>query len=137
MKNKNNNSVEKIHIENLSKKREEYVKVWQESWDEEAGHYTSEENPEIDKLSNLILDCIKTWRFSLPFEFIIEELTKLGQAPCLLYDDNGHFAVSGDGFQSVALEEAIDMEMSHFIEKEAWKDSIRQALDYYLDNEEF
>jgi len=128
-------STTQILIENLSNERYEYIKVWQESWNEEAGHYTSEENPKIDELSDQILDLIKTGKWDLSFEFIIEELTKLGWAPCLLYDDDGHFAITGGGMQSIGTENSNDIALIHWIPAEEWKDSIREALDYYLENE--
>ena len=130
-----NQSVEEIHIHNLSLKREEYLKVREESWEEEAGHYSQEENPEIDSLGDEILKYIKLWKYALPFEFIIEELTKLGWAPCLLYDDGGHFAITGEGMQNIPGEEKSDMQLEHWVKKEEWHDTIRQALNYYLDHE--
>jgi hypothetical protein len=129
-----NKSTEQIIIEKLSDERYEYIKQREESWEEEAGHYSVEENPKIDTLADEIFEKIKVWKYSLPFEFIIEELTKLGQSPCLLYDDNGHFAISGDGVQSISID-IEDQELIHFIEKDMWKDSIREALDHYLNNE--
>ena len=130
-----NRSVEEIHIDNLSKRRYELNDKYQASWDEEAEDYQNEYPEEIDTLSDQILDCIKKWRYALPFEFILEELTRLGWAPCLLYDDNGNFAISGEGMQSISIEGKDDCHLSHFVEKDMWQDSIRKALDYYLDNE--
>ena len=131
-------SVEQNHIKNLSLKRYELNDKYQSSYDPsigEYGEYTVKYPEEIDELAEQILDCIKKWRYALPFEFIIEELTKLGWAPCLLYDDAGHFAISGEGYQSLVVDETTDVDLGHFVKKEMWQDSIRQALDYYLDNE--
>jgi hypothetical protein len=128
-------SVELIHINNLSIKRQEYVDKYQNSYDEkigEYGDYTIDEPEEIDFLAGEILKYIKVWRHLLPFEFIIEELTKLGWSPSLLYDDNGHFAISGDGMQTIS-ENKEDCQMYNFVEKDMWKDTIREALNYYLD----
>lgn len=131
-----NRSVEEIHIENLSKKRYEYIHQYNDSWDDEAGDYTIEEPKEIDELGDEIFKYIKLWKRSLPFEFIFEELTKLGHAPSLLYDDDGRFAIVSDGYQTVPIGEATDVEMGHLVKKERWKDSIREALDDYLNNDE-
>lgn len=128
-----NKSVEQNHIENLSKKRYEYVNMYENSYDEEKMKYTIEEPKEIDELGDNIYESLKKWRRQLSFEFIIEELTKLGQAPCLLYDDNGHFAVCGDGTQSVPFGDKSDIILAHFVEKDSWKDSPREALNSYLD----
>jgi hypothetical protein len=124
----------KINIENLSKERYKYIEERNESWEEEAGHYTIEENPKVDELGEQIFDKIKTERKILSFEFIIEELTKLGQAPCLLYDDDGHFAISEEGIQTISTNGKDNRELYHFIEERMWQDSIREALNYYLDN---
>ena len=126
---------EQIHIENISLKRYELIRTKEDSYDEEKEDYTIEESEEVGKLGDQIWDCLKNWRYSLSFEFIFEEITKLGGAPCLLYDDNGHFAISGEGMQSLSFEPA-DTEMIHFIKKDLWKDSIREALNYYLDHDE-
>lgn len=133
-----NFSVEQNHIDNISKRRRELNDKYQNSYDPsigEYGDYTSEYPEDIDTLADQVLDCIKKWRYALPFEFILEELTHLGWAPCLLYDDNGHFAISGEGMQSISPEGADDCHLSHFVEKDMWQDSIRGALNYYLDNE--
>jgi hypothetical protein len=88
---------------------------------------------EIDQLAEQILKAIKDNKENLTFEFIFEELTKIGWAPCLLYDDNGRFAISGDGFQTVPEDSPADISMMCFVEKDYWKDSIREALYYFLD----
>ena len=121
-----NRSVEHIHIENLSKKRYEYFS---------QDKISEKDQNQIDDLARQILDYIKNWRYALSFKFIFEELTNLGWAPNLLYDDNGNFAISGDGIQSIS-DEPDDCDMHHFIKKDLWKPSIREALDYYLDYED-
>jgi hypothetical protein len=123
-----------VIIEDLSKQRYEYLNQKEDTWDEDAGKYLYEPK-EIDQLADQILEIIKKERNNLPFEFIIEELTKLGDAPCLLYDDNGYFAISGSGFCSINPEPA-DWEGVFTIEEKEWKPSIREALDYYLDYDE-
>lgn len=131
-----NRSVEEIHIENLSKKRYELFAKYNESYDEEISDHRDEYPEEIDTLADEILKYIKSWRKVLPIEFILEELSKLGWAPCLLYDDEGHWAVSCEGMQDVAIGDPIDMNMIHFVEKHMWKPTIREAIYYFLDYEE-
>ena len=128
---KENFSVEQIQITDLSKKRYELFAI-----ENEEDELSDEVNEEIDKLAVQILDYIKTWRRTLPFEFIMEELTKLGWAPCLLYDDDGHWAISGEGMQSIPMDEHQETGedwISHWVSE--WHDTIRQALDNYLDTE--
>jgi hypothetical protein len=58
-----------------------------------------------------------------------EELASIGHCPNLLNDDNGHWAVKFDGFQSVPFgDEPDDVETTFFVEKDSWRDTIREAL---------
>jgi len=123
-----------IIVEEISKKRYKLIQEMEASWDEELLEYKIDKNSEIDQLEEYILGHLKNGKYNLPFDFIIEELTKLGWAPCILYDDNGHFAISSDGVQSISVDKQ-DQELTHFIEKDMWKDSLREALDYYLTNQ--
>jgi hypothetical protein len=50
------------------------------------------------------------------------------------HDDDGHFAITDDGFQTIN-QGKNDQQLIHFIEKDMWKNSLREALDYYLTNE--
>ena len=133
-----NRSVEEIHIENLSKKRYEYFAMDDPdfvSGKTDEGKYQKE----IDELGAEILKYIKLWKWALPFEFIFEELTKLGWAPCLLYDDNGGFAVSGEGMQSIPMDTVQETGtdwISHWVKKDGWFPTIREALNSYLDEDE-
>jgi len=120
-------------IQDLNKKRDVFLQIREDSWNPKTNKYEVSDE-EIDKLADQIISLIREHRNDLPFEFIFEQLTKLGHAPNLLYDDNGHFALIGDGYQSVP-DEISDIEMQFFVEKEHWKNSIREALDDYLDNE--
>ena len=123
---------EQIQIKDLSIKRYDYIHKRNETWNEVEYLYNPEK--EIDSLGDEILAKIKEWGNLLSLEFILDELSNLGQAPNLLYDDNGHFAITSDGFQNVSSEEEpIDMNMSFFVPKESWKKTIREALDFYLD----
>jgi hypothetical protein len=121
-------------ITKLSNLRDSYLKLKEESWNETEQFYIY--NPsEINTLGDEILLNLLKYRNDLPFEFIFEELTKLGHAPNLLYNDNGKFAITGNGFQSVVTgDEVEDVEMQFFIEKDYWKKTIREALNHYLDS---
>lgn len=90
-------------------------------------------NQKIDELSEEIQRYIKAYFESIPFEFIMEELSKLGQAPNLLYDDNGNWAVTSEGFQNVVSgDEPEDVETHFFLEANNWKSTPREALLHYL-----
>lgn len=86
---------------------------------------------EIDEYAEEITKLLKEGFDTLEFDFIIEQLSFLGQAPCLLYDDNGNWAISSDGYCSISLEVA-DWEGSFFVEKKCWKETPKQALKFYL-----
>lgn len=127
-------SSEQYHIESLSNKRYELLDKQHASWNEEKMDYDLE-IPEIDELANEILKYIKLYRNNLTFEFIFDELTKLGQAPNLVYDDNGNFAITSAGIQEVTTE-LSDLAITSLVTKEQWKPTIREALDHYLDGDE-
>jgi len=60
-----------------------------------------------------------------------ERLDWLEEQDCysLVSDDGGRWACVVDGMQSVPEEDAGDIATSFFIEKDEWKDSIREAID--------
>ena len=97
--------------------------------------YNKDENDkQVDELAITILDFIKKGFGFLKFEFIFEELSKLGQCPNLLNDDNGHWAVTCDGFQSIPedLDKPSDIETQFWVKANQWKDTPREALQSYL-----
>jgi hypothetical protein len=70
-------------------------------------------------------------------EQALEALARIGYCPCLFNDDNGHWAISFDGFQSVPAGDAPDDISTYcWIEKKWWKDSIKEALIYSLENDD-
>jgi len=120
-------------IQDLSKRRDGFLQIREDSWNPKTNKYEVDDK-EIDKLGDQIFSLLKIHKDDFPLEFIIEQLTKLGHAPNLLYDDNGHFALVGDGYQSIA-DGISDVELQFFVEKENWKNSVREALNEYLDSE--
>lgn len=94
-------------------------------------------NDKIDQLAKEIESLIKTNFEFISFELIMDELANLGQAPNLLYDDNGNWAVTSQGFQNVVYgDEPQDVETHFFVEAKFWKPTPREALKYYLNYEE-
>lgn len=88
---------------------------------------------QVDKLAKQIKAAIEDNFNSLEVDFIIETLTHLGEAPCVMYDDNGMFAVSGAGYQPVVTgKQRIEGAITVFVEKKQWKKTIRAALKHYL-----
>lgn len=123
------------NIEHLLFRRKEYLNRYESSFDNELGDYTINEPKEIDEIANEIVDYILKHKDEIEFEVIIESLTHLGGAPNLLYDDNGHFAITDEGIQSVCYgDEPEDVETSFTVEKIHWKSTIREALNHYLES---
>ena len=128
-------NLEKIEeISSLSQLRQEYVKKWEDSYNEGSEEYEDHLSElEMDKLSDTIWAHIREHRSVLPLEFILEELTVLGGSPYLVYNDNGYFAMTEDGFNSVNSGEPVDSAINCFVYASQWKKTIREALDNYLD----
>ena len=67
---------------------------------------------------------------------VLQTLSHHGYCPALLNDDNGHWAVTFDGFQAVPNgDDPDDIETTFFVEAADWKDSIREALIHALEKE--
>lgn len=87
------------------------------------------ESIETAILVTLVIPYFETY----PCDFIIETLTKLGQAPNIMYDDNGLFAVSGAGYQPVVTgDEKLEGIISVLCTPEMWQKTIREAIWHYL-----
>jgi hypothetical protein len=129
-------SIEKKILE-LNKERNKFLKKYDKSWDENIFDYNIKQPKEIDEIGNQIRNIIIEEQDNLSVEFIIESLTKLGEAPSILYDDNGHFAVTGDGYQSLPSDDfpKDDISMSFYVEKKKWFRTIRKALKNYLEED--
>ena len=86
-----------------------------------------------DEIKDIIVDEFRTNFDKYEVDFIIETLTKFGDAPCVMYDDNGMFAVSGDGYQPVVIDdERIEGDITVYVSKEQWFKTIRESLRYYI-----
>lgn len=97
------------------------------------------EDDTVDSLTREILATISRGRDELSFEDMFEACTHLGQAPTLLYDDNGHFAVGYTGMQSMSLDPEEDYARENtfdgawILPPNSWKKTVREALYNYLD----
>lgn len=62
------------------------------------------------------------------------KLAAVGGSPAVINDDNGHWAVSEEGYQTISVgKEPKDCQTTFFIAADKWKDSIREAVNTYLD----
>jgi hypothetical protein len=122
----------KIHVEHIKSLSDFRSKLIEKDNNEKA---SEQEILRIDELEEEILGYIKQHFNLLPFEFIMDELSKLGWCPSLLYDDNGHWAISTTGFQNVPEgDDPEDIEIFNIVKKEQWENSPREALYKYLHN---
>lgn len=95
-------------------------------------------NDEVDNLTREIIDLIKESIAELEFDFIMDQLANMGHCPNLLNDDNGHWAVTCDGYQNVVFgDETQDVETHFYVEAKQWKDTPKEALKVYLTEEEY
>jgi len=121
-----------ISINNISVKRDFYIKLEEDSYDVITQEYLLKPT-EIDLLGKEIILNLYKYRNRLSVDFIIEQLTKLGGSPSLLYDDRGMFAIVSEGFQNVPEEGGNDMYFNFYVTADNWKPTIREAINYYLD----
>ena len=97
----------------------------------------STNDKKIDALSHKIQQLLKDNFDSLPFEFILNQLSRLGMAINVLNDDNGHWAVTADGYQSVTYgDDPVDVDTHFWVSARHWKPTLREALKFFLDDEE-
>jgi len=121
--------------------RDKLYQKYEDSFNEETCEYELPFDPEIDRIADKMVDIFKKQNpdigYYYPPDFVIKCLTRIGQCPSLIYDDNGHFAIGSEGFQNVAItDDPIDLQISFVIPKEAFFDNIHDALMYYLNDEE-
>jgi len=128
-------SIHSKNIEHLIVRRKNFLNKYESSFDETKGDYTIIEPKEIDEIADEIIDYILKHKDDIDLETIIESLTHIGSAPNILYDDNGHFAITCDGIQTISYgDEPVDVETSFYIEKEHWFSTIREALNHFLES---
>lgn len=73
---------------------------------------------------------------NISIELALHNLSVIGLCPNLLNDDNDHWAVAYDGFQSLPQDDnPDDVVTTVWIEKRQWKKTIREALIYSLEDE--
>ncbi|MEK6828903.1 MAG: hypothetical protein AABY15_02170 [Nanoarchaeota archaeon] len=123
-------------ISGLIEERLKFIKTREDSWSEEEVRYTIPEPKEVKELGDKIRALLSEHKDTLPVDFILESLTHLGDAPQVVYDDNGHFAVSGSGFSPVPMTDSGKFETEEsfttVVSPEQWYDTIREALIHYL-----
>jgi len=139
----NYNSAFENEIDAINRFRYSLINKRNSFWNEESSKYDKDgydrtkDEKKIDELAVEIEKYIKFNFEQLSFDFVMEQLANLGQCPCLLNDDNGHWAVTGDAYQNVVSgDEPEDVETSFFVEAKYWKKTPREALNFYLNEEE-
>ena len=67
-----------------------------------------------------------------------ERLNWLEEQDCysLISDDGGHWACTQEGIQNVPMGEPSDIDTTFFIMADQWKNSIREAIDFAIKEEE-
>lgn len=94
---------------------------------------TDEGDERVDAIQTDIVGEFRKRFNDYEVDFILESLTRFGQAPNVIYDDNGLFAVSSAGYQPfVSGRQKIEGAITVFVEKKQWKKTIRLALKNYL-----
>lgn len=127
------NSVNERTILELMKKRESVI----ESDEKTNPDQPWKISPELNEITKQIKLLLSLGKDSLSVEFMLETIAGLGCAPSLLYDDNGHWTVGGDGLQNLISNDERDketvFEASWIVGPNRWRRTIRQALYDYVD----
>jgi len=93
----------------------------------------SSSDPRVNRIRNEVLLAIKRDLDVYPAEFVIETLTRFGDAPQLVYDDNGMFAVSGTSYSGVVVgRQRLNGVITVSVEKRQWSPTVRGALKKYV-----
>jgi hypothetical protein len=93
------------------------------------------ESARIDSIREEVITALQGKFNDYPVDFMLETLTRLGHAPCLINDDNGMWALSGAGMQPVVTgKERLDGSVMVIVEKKMWKHTVRKAIMHYINN---
>lgn len=82
----------------------------------------------MDTLENIIRDA-----HTASIENLLERLTEIGHCPCIVFDDNGQWAVSSDGIQNIRQHNDDEYYATLFIPANMFKNTIREALISYIE----
>jgi hypothetical protein len=103
----------------------------------EHGPDTPENETKVNALAKRIHDLLTQNVETLPFDFVLEQLARLGFPIAVLNDDNGNWAVVADGYQSAAFgDNAMDVDTHFWVSARHWKPTLREALRFFLEDEE-
>lgn len=125
-----------------TKEIHDLVNIRNSLFDKET-HEISEDHTEseIDDYAKQINGLLIKYIDKLTPDFVLETVTHLGCWPQLIYDDDGHWAVTEHGFSNVLgiseTEEKEDYHQTSVVtEHNSWKDNIRDAVKYYIEHDE-
>lgn len=91
----------------------------------------------VDVLAKRIHELLTQNVDTLPFDFMLNQLSRLGFPIAVLNDDNGNWAVVADGYQSATFgDDAMDVDTHFWVSARHWKPTLREALKFFLEDDE-
>jgi hypothetical protein len=91
------------------------------------------ESKKVDDIQKTISEAIRYNFNEYDVDFIIETWTRFGSSLSVIYDDNGFFAVTGDGVQQAVYgKQRIEGNFTVYVRKHQWKKTIREALELFI-----
>jgi len=87
----------------------------------------------VDEYAVKINEHLKQYIDELDPDFVLDSVTHLGCWPQLIYDDDGHWAVSEEGISNVIdTTKETYQQTTTVSDNKSWKDNIRDAVKYYI-----
>lgn len=89
-------------------------------------------DPEVDHLSNRIIQQMTDDFDNLECDFILESLTELGYSPQLLNNDEGKWYITDCGIRGMNQDDTNYLNYSLINYSLKWYETIREAVQNYL-----
>lgn len=121
-------------LQTLINERKVLIEARNKTYNNKLHKYEDDYNDEFRSNENAIYTFIDKNFDDILIEDILNATDHCGLAPCLINNDNGMWAITGTGMQNISIDsDAWDFEGSFFVEKDEWRDTVREAVRSFID----